>query len=218
MIVKKFVLDEMNLTYYVGITQIKKKSTTEPIEKTFQVIKELQNDFNTSIIQFFLDRNVLNHDHIFHACYFVQKATTLNRNISSNQQIEILLYLAANREISKSIKRYGISKESLEAGNVICCIMNNDGDFSEILETISRKLNAVEIPITLESVSAEKFKRIKDLFDVADHQIEIILKSYNVKENIERLLENDVNILVDALGDLLCEKMSLLSLEKVKSD
>ena len=103
LIIREFDTEEPKLIYKVGLSQIKSIGDENSIESIFQSINEIQSNFSGIIIQSVDNKYVLNQEHVYNACYFVQKALSMNLNISSKIHIELLLYLAANREISSLV-------------------------------------------------------------------------------------------------------------------
>ena len=135
MILKEFKIHDLNLQYFVGISQIKidlnRVTDTykiEPEEKAltlfFEIISNLQDKYANSVVQFIKSKYILNADHIFTACYYLEKAFRQNNNLSNKKNIEILLYLAANRQISKSIEGFGIDYSDLKDQKLISCIVS----------------------------------------------------------------------------------------------
>ncbi len=62
----------------------------------------------------------------------------------------------------------------------------------------------------------DKFKRVKDYFQISDNQISVVLKTYGLNLLSKTPTKEDLINLYKVLNDLICEKMALLSLEKIK--
>ena len=127
MIVKDFNIKQMDLHYYVGINQIKIEldqfleaykilNVEEALNYLFKIIEELQNKHKDLIIQLVRETYVLNQDHIFVACYYLQKALFHDTLISNKKNIELLLYLSTHRQIGKGIKTFGVDARELKKG------------------------------------------------------------------------------------------------------
>ena len=170
-----------------------------------------------SIIQIFNDKYIINQDHVFTACYYVQKAFLHNINISKKANIELFLYLAANRQITPSIEAFGVSEINLEKKILSFCIISPNDNILEINKTLIKNLEAEKIYLTLNDKTIEKFNRIKNYFEINDNQIMSVLKSYGLKVKDITLMNGSLDNHFLALNDLIYEKMALLSLEKVKS-
>lgn len=224
MIVRKFNIDELNLEYFVGINQIKMDfdkfldfSKTDDEENTLNqflnFIEEIQNKNENSMIQFFKDKYILNQDHIFTACYYLQKAFLQKINISNKKNLELLLYLTANRQINKSIEVLGIDYSDLIKNNLIFCIISPVDNLNSINNEVLRILSAEEIELRINYQSHSKLNSIKEFFKISENQFLPILSSYGIKIKTS---EFSLNSMFSALYDLICEKMALLSLEKTK--
>ncbi|MFX1501592.1 MAG: KEOPS complex subunit Cgi121 [Promethearchaeota archaeon] len=221
MIVKDFKIRDLNLKYFVGINQIKislngiigsnKEDNEEQVlNQLFDRIKEIQDKYQNTVVQFFKDKYILNEDHILTACYYLQKAFIKNKNISNKKNIELFIYLAANRQINKSIEGFGIDISDLRKNKLNYCIISPQNNLNDIYLNISSAFSAEEEVLTLNNQSINKIKLIKSYFEITDNQVNCILKSYGINPNNSEL---NLKYVVSALYDLICEKMALLYAE-----
>lgn len=229
MIVKDFYIEGMDLRYFVGVNQIKLDinqflkvnsitNEQEALNRVFDIIEELQNKNKESTIQFLKDKYVLNQDHLFMACYYMQKAFLHKTNISNKKNIELLLYLSASRQISKGIETFGVEYYDLEKGNIIICIISPKDNINKINEEILQILHANEIDFTIDNLTVKKVNTIIDNYDISGWQIKSVLNSYGNKNyNITDYI-NNLEPFSLAVFDLLCEKMALLNIEKTKAN
>jgi tRNA threonylcarbamoyladenosine modification (KEOPS) complex Cgi121 subunit len=170
------------------------------------------------MVQFFSHDYILNQDHIFKACYFTQKAFLQNLNISTKRNIELMLYLATKRQIKTAFEAFGINIKDLEKNILTYCIVSNEKNIIDKINTeIIQTLNAKEINLNLNEFDENKFKKIKGYFEFNDDQLNVILNSYSFKKLKTNFPKHSFDELTLALNDLLCEKMALLSLEKLKT-
>ena len=225
MIVKEFTIDNLSMKYHVGINQIKFNfldiidsnkliNEEDGLNFLFNLIDTIQSKFKDSVVQFFKTKYMLNPEHVFVACYFVQKAFYHNINISNTKNIELFLYLSAKRQIKNGIDAFGISTEDLKSSILTYCIISPDNNLNQINKEIIQRLNASEIETNLELIDNEKCNAIKGFFELSNNQINTVLKSYGKAGDQEtKVLNNQVL----AIQDLICEKMSILSLEKTKT-
>jgi tRNA threonylcarbamoyladenosine modification (KEOPS) complex Cgi121 subunit len=213
MIVKEFLIENIKLNYYVGISQIKLEAKNIQLEMFFNLIKEIQSNFKNAYLQFFNDTYVLNTQHIYLACYFVQRAFYYKKHISNKKEIEILLYLAANRQIKHAIRDFGIDDKQIKKGIINYCIVSSINNINKVENYVNTSLKASERKFTLNDQKIEKYHTIRNYFGFSDYQIETILNSYNIKKNIELPNQNNLSDLYLALNDLICEQMALISLE-----
>lgn len=214
MIVKKFYISDLDLKYLVGINQVRNFDIT--LDFILNLTEKIQNDHKNSTLQFFSDRYILNQDHIFTACYYTQKAFTDKTNISKRKNIELLLYLATNRQIKNALEAFGINLKSDKIISYV--IISNENNLNKINEEILQSLGANEIELTINDQSVKKFNQIKSYFEISDNQINSVLNSYGVKEINNDLITNNLNNLFLAIYDLICEKMAFLSLERIIAD
>ncbi|MFX0017388.1 MAG: KEOPS complex subunit Cgi121 [Promethearchaeota archaeon] len=215
MIIKKFEIIERDLTYYVGINQLKIDPKLFTLTRFFKIIEEKKND--DFIIQIFNSKHVLNSEHVFNACYFLQKAFLSDNNISNKKNIEFLLYLATNRQIKIAIQDFGINEEQFNTGMINLCIISSKDKLDLINWELEKSLKANQLNLTLDNYSLKKYEIVKRYFNISDNQINSILNSYNTKLNA-KVRDKDLPVLYLALNDLICEKMTLLSLERVTLD
>lgn len=216
MIIQEFSFPEDQLHYFVGLGSI---STTElELEDFFNLIELIQNKFKDMILQFFNKRLILNNNHIFYAIYHTIKSFHLKTNISNKQGIEILLYLAANRQIKRAIENFGIDKHQINQGSIDFCIVSMNRNLEIIFSEILNQIKAKETILDLGRLSYKKYETIRKYFGINENQINTILKANGVI--LDNILPNENNIesLYLALEDLICEKMALLSLERNSSD
>lgn len=226
LIVKEFYIEEMELKYFVGISQIeieinqfletnKLNNEEEALNHIFKVIEELQNKNNESTIQIIKENYVLNQDHIFIACYYLQKALFHESLISNKKAIELLLYLSTHRQISKGIKLFGLDTDDFKKGKFTICFISPLDNLKSVHDRVLEILSAHEIGITINDLTLEKITEIIKIYELSELQIKTVLNSYGIKNvNIERPKKDLYNISI-AVFDLLCEKMALLNLEKI---
>lgn len=226
MINKEFNINDFSLNYSIGINQIeidldnlvgshKLNNENEILDFLLNLSEEIQNAYKDTMVQFFSDLYVLSQDHILTASYYVLKAFYNEVNISKSKNIEFLLYLNAQRQIKKAIESFGID---LKSKNLSYCIISTENNLNEINKEIIQNLNAFEVEITLNNKTVEKFNRIKNFYEISDNQIKSVLNSYGFEPFNKNSIAHNLDNIFVALYDLVCEKMSLLSLEKIKLD
>jgi len=214
MIVKNFYISDLDLKYLVGINQIRIFDIT--LDFILNLTEKIQNDHKNSVLQFFSDKYILNQDHIFTACYYTQKAFIDKTNISKRKNIELLLYLATERQIKNALEAFGINLKSDKKTSYV--IISNENNLNRINEEVLDSLGANEVELTINDQSVKKFNQIKSYFEISDNQINSVLNSYGAKEFKNDPIANNLNNLFLAVYDLICEKMAFLSLEKIKAD
>ncbi|MFW9894595.1 MAG: KEOPS complex subunit Cgi121 [Candidatus Thorarchaeota archaeon] len=224
MIVKEFNIGHLQLKYFVGITQVRFElnqfledyniSNEESVlNYLFKILEEFQNKYEASIIQLIKDNYILNLDHLFIACYFLQKALYYETLISNKKNIELLLYLSTHRQINKSIKLFGLDSNDLKRGTFILCIISPSNNIESINNEMLKIIRATEINITIDDLTLEKIEEIIKQYDLSELQIKAILNSYGVR-SIKRETKQNIKLLSFVIFDLICERMALLNVEK----
>lgn len=208
------IIKQKDLEYYIGVKAIKLRLNNRSLEDILELTHQIQMDFPDSVIQFFNDEFVLNEKHLINACYYFIKSFSSNRNIASSKNLEFLLYLACSRQIKFSLKFFGINEEILEKGVLHYCVIHKLDKISEISTKLLVTLDSIPQKPKILEMSLEKFNKVKKFFNFTDEQLEVILRSYNIKPKETKLNQENLNLLVEGLNDLICEKMTLLSLEK----
>jgi tRNA threonylcarbamoyladenosine modification (KEOPS) complex Cgi121 subunit len=203
--------------YYVGINQIEIDPKEIQINKLVELIEVIQSHYGNTLLQFFNDRYILNPEHVLHACYFVQKAFNTKNNISNKKNLELLLYLAAKRQIKLSLEFLGVNDYNLHEKRISFCIISQKNHIQQVNIEINRHLHSQDLSLNLENLSIDKFKIVKKYFEFSDNQILTVLKAYGYKNDVLDISSLNLESLYGALNDLICEKMALLSLEKRRS-
>ncbi|MFW9819117.1 MAG: KEOPS complex subunit Cgi121 [Candidatus Thorarchaeota archaeon] len=219
---REFKIPNINLNFFVGINQvkitldrivkpIKIESEQRALNYFFEIINNIQKKYKNSLVQFIKENYILNEDHIFTACYYVEKAFLQKINISNKKNIELFLYLAANRQINKSIDGFGIDVSDLNKKKLTLCIISPKNNLNKIYDELSRVLSIEEVKLTLNDQTNTKINLIKNYFKLSDNQINTVQKSYRSSPSN---LSSSLNSTISAIYDLICEKMALLYVEK----
>lgn len=222
MITRSFFIEELELKYFVGITQIKFdlsqllkdneiRNEEDVLNWLFLTIEDLQIKHPESTIQFISDEYVLNQDHLYVASYFMEKAFLNKNNISNKKNIELLLYLSTNRQISRAIESFGISKNTIKEEKLTICIISQINNLNIIIKEILDSLKANEVKITVNDLTIDKINRIISKFEISETQIKSVHNSYKESDELDK--ENNIDILSLVIFDLICEKMAILHLE-----
>ncbi len=217
MIKKDYIFQNSKLNYSVLLRKIQIEKKENSLEKLFQIIEDLQNKYNNSIIQFFDDLYILNENHIYNSIYYTRKAYMNKFLISNKQSIELLLYFAAKRQIKYGINYFGIKKENVDSGIINFCIVSDKEILEKIYRDFSKMINFIELEYDYNEKSIDRYNRIKQFFDINEKQIIVILKTLDMKIDSEKIVTSNLNLLYNVLNKLICEKMVLLSLEITNS-
>ncbi len=228
MIIRRIFVESKCLRYYVGIggyaisysDYLNSNNLTNHDDKTildhfFSQLESIENHFKGSTIQMFKDDYLINREHLFLACYHVQKAFSNKTNIVNRKNLELLLYLSADRQIKNAINAFGIDVKDLKTNNLNYCIMSTQDNLHEISRAILKKINGTELNSEFNFEDINKYNMIKEFFQVRDAQVNVLMNSYDELHDFDNI---DLRYKFNALYELVCEKMVLLSLEKIKLD
>lgn len=222
MIEGSFFIEELGLKYYVGITEIKfdltkllkdneTRDEEDVIKWLFSTSEILQIKHPESTIQFISNKYVLNQDHLYVACYYMEKAFLNKTHISNKKNIELLLYLSTNRQISRAIESFGISKNIIKEEKLILCIISPKNNLSIINKEVLQLLKANEVKTTVNDLTTDKLNRIINHFEISETQIKSVKNSYKKSDELGE--RNNFDVLALSIFDLICEKMAILNLE-----
>lgn len=213
---EEFYIDDLDLQYFVGLGKLTIQGKKPSLDHLFKSIESIQKAHDQVVIQFFNDEYVLNEDHVYSAIYFVQNAFASNLNIATSKNIEFLLYLAANRQISMAMKFFGITTEHVNQRGLNFCIISSQDNLTPILQELLQTLKAEESELELGKNDLPKLQKITNLFKFNEEQIKTIMESYGIKKKTLPILLKDTDMAEKVLLDLIGEEMALLSLEKIK--
>ena len=203
--------------YHIGINQIEIDPKEIQLKELVELIEVIQSQHEDTVLQFFNDKYILNPEHVLHACYFVQKAFYTKSNISNKKNLELLLYLATKRQIKLSLECFGVNSYNLHNKRISFCIISLKDNIQQVNIEINSYLHSKDIGLNLGNLSIDKFKIVKKYFEFSDSQVLTVLKAYGYKTDVLDINSLNLESLYEALNDLICEKMALLSLEKRRS-
>jgi tRNA threonylcarbamoyladenosine modification (KEOPS) complex Cgi121 subunit len=218
MITERFYIEEMELSYSVLISKVRLFEGEYILKDIFKLIEDFQEKNPDIILQFFDPDIILNEDHIFSAIYFMLKAFQEGINISNKKNIELLLYLSANRQIKKALSFVGISERNLKEKELYYIIISEDTDIEEINEKIIKILDAKNVEFNLNHQTFEKFNKVRDFFKISDEELTVVLNSYGIDVSEVKVNNENIDDYYYSLLDLIGERMALLSLNNVKLD
>ena len=203
--------------YHIGINQIEIDPKEIQLKELVESIEVIQSQHDDTVLQFFNDEYILNQEHVLNACYFVQKAFYTKSNISNKMNLELLLYLATKRQIEQSLECFGVNNYNLHNKRISFCIISLKDNIQQVNIEINSYLHSKDIGLNLGNFSIDKVKIVKKYFEFSDNQVLTVLKAYGHENDIIDINFLNLESLYEALNDLICEKMALLSLEKRRS-
>ncbi|MEM2094256.1 MAG: KEOPS complex subunit Cgi121 [Candidatus Bathyarchaeia archaeon] len=165
----------------------------EPIipKQFVSIVKEA---VQPSLVQLFDADSVAGHIHIVFATINSLKAFMQGRRIANSLDVEILLYVSAQRQISKAIEKVGLRVDTARVAAVIIA------DDDKHLEEAGKRLDSV-IP----------GRRDDSVLDISESKIARLMELYDVNE----LEMQAVDLaLKDALSWLIVERCALLNVRR----
>jgi KEOPS complex subunit Cgi121 len=148
-----------------------------------------------ALIQLFDARNIAGPEHLLFATVNALNAFMKGRNIAQSLDVEILLYVSAQRQISKAIKMVGLTSETLEVAAVVVA------EEDEALNAAVRRLNGGIAWRREDSVLypvGEKRKRLMEMYGVTELELKTLSEANSM----------------DALPWLIVERCALLRLRR----
>ena len=161
----------------------------EELIKAFR--KEKQKDVT---IQFFDGKLVATWEHLYFAVLNALMAFRIDRNISKNLAMEVMLYASAQRQIRKAIQLIGL-KRGCCANIALVIIGYNEAAVGAELMRISKRLDKKPDDGVLR-LSDDKAQSIRRAFGISSKELEAVMG----KDNEEK-----------ALVSIIIERMALLS-------
>ena len=150
------------------------------------ILKAAQQEFKDATVQFVdLDRTA-GHTHILFATYNALKAHVLDKMISRSAAIEILLYVAAERQIAQAFERMGVQKDTRRVAVIAA---GSSGVLSLVEDYLRNSFNHECSDGLLDEWTEQRAVTILKVFSVAPNEIETATRSGNsTQKPIQRLV------------------------------
>ena len=163
------------------------------IDNAESFLKAIRIEQQGAALQFFNAELVATWQHLYFAVLNALTAFRNKRNISKSVEVEVMLYASAQRQIRKAITLVGLKRESADVAVVI---IGEDRDYVNItLSSVSKQIGSEPDASVLE-LSKNKEQRIRSAFRISESELKTVVKSGAFQQ---------------ALVDLICERMALLS-------
>ena len=151
------------------------------------ILRAAQQEFKLdATVQFVdLDRTA-GHTHILFATYNALKAHVLDKMISRSAAIEILLYIAAERQIAQAFERMGVQKDTRMVAVIAA---GSSGVLSLVEDYLRNSFNHECSDGLLDEWTEQRAMTILKVFSVAPNEIETVTRSGNsTQKPIQRLV------------------------------
>ena len=156
-----------------------------------ETLKQLDEMIEGKTYQLFDADKVADQYHIYYAAANAQYALENGNNISNKLDVETLLYVSTQNQISKAIQLVGVSKKTKRIAVAVITEQENDPTTTKIAEQIGEVNDKILTP------TPEKYESLKQLYEITETAIETVgSDKYR------------------ALSSLITEKSTLISLRR----
>ena len=150
------------------------------------ILTATRQEFKDAAIQFVDLDKTAGHRHILLATYNALKSRSLDQMISRSFAIEILLYVAAERQITQAFTRTGVQKETKRIG--VIATSSSAEIFSRIKEHLTKSFNQECNDDLLDEWTEQRSQAIRGLFKMTDKEIQTVTRSGDsIRKSIQRL-------------------------------
>ena len=119
-------------------------------------------------------------DHLLFATIHALTAFHRNNNRASTQQMEILRFAAAQRQISQALKVLGVSDSTRRFAGVF--VNSNVTELESAYQDFLELTEATDDPLVIVLNSPKKAQIIQSVFQIPDEELEAICPSHKQKE------------------------------------
>jgi tRNA threonylcarbamoyladenosine modification (KEOPS) complex Cgi121 subunit len=143
-------------------------------------------------IQLFDADVVATWQHPYFAVLNALVAFETKRNLSNSLAVESMLYVSAQRQITKAIAKVGVKPHSV---NVVAIILSGNAGLAESgFKAITNMLGAPPDESVLE-LSERKINRLRRVFEISDEELEAVSSKGDEKQAITELIIERVALL-----------------------
>ena len=202
---------------YVGIGGIRLGSQWDNQNILIETIQSVEED--DIHIQIFNPDRIISPKHLYYAVYFAEQAFALSSNISKNKSIEFLIYASFQRQIKIAINTVGFlidGKKHLDTAYIAI--------FGKTKESVSMKykeiliaLNATPIQDISPVLSSQRISYFQNQYEISDFELENVLLCMGLPAE-SKICDQDEDIKLQALMNIISEKMAQLLMESFKSN
>lgn len=183
----KEIKDEGNSPAYILITGF--RDVIIDYKKNESYVKKISEKRQVTI-QFFNADLIASWEHLYFSILHSIKSFKQGRNLSSNLDLEILLYASGQRQIKVAIKELGIG---LEIKNIALIIYGNSVDnVKNALNDIQKLANGKDDDSIL-NIDEEKYKNICNFFNIHPIEIQAIINSNKWEDKLLALIKIILN-------------------------
>jgi len=142
--------------------------------------------FKGTTIQFLDLDKTAGHRHILLATYNALKSYRLDEMISRSIAIEILLYVAAERQIAQAFARIGVQTQTKKI--VVIATSESSEVFPPLEAHLSQSFNHECNDRLLDEWTEERSETVRELFKITDKEIKAVTRTGDsIRKSIQRL-------------------------------
>lgn len=183
---KKCLVETNEIVYITGYKNVK-------INNVKDFVKKIKEKLPSNVwIQFFNASFIASWQHIFFAVINAKLSFKNQKNISKSIDIETLLYASAQHQINKAIQKIGIKPDTRNIAIVI--VVKEEEQIPNVLLNITKYIGNNQDEAII-GFSNEKQKKIVDIFEISENEIESVLKDDNIFEAIKNIIIERMAIL-----------------------
>jgi len=150
------------------------------------ILTETRQEFRDATIQFVDLDKTTGHRHILLATYNALKSRSLDQMISRSLAIEILLYVAAERQITQAFARIGVRTETKRIA--VIATSSSPEIFSAVKEHLANSFSQECNDDLLDEWTERRCEAIREHFGMTDKEIQTVTRSGDsIRKSIQRL-------------------------------
>jgi tRNA threonylcarbamoyladenosine modification (KEOPS) complex Cgi121 subunit len=150
------------------------------------ILTATRQEFKDATVQFVDLDKTTGHRHLLLATYNALKARSLDQMISRSFAIEILLYVAAERQITQAFTRIGVQAETKRIG--VIATSSSAEIFSRIKEHLAKSFHQGCDDVLLDEWTEQRCEAVRGLFEMTDKEIQTVTRSGDSsRKSIQRL-------------------------------
>jgi len=149
------------------------------------------------IIQFFNADLIAGWEHVFFSTVNAYNAFHQKRNISNKIEIEIMLYVSAQRQIKSAIDSFGVNEDT--SNLAILAIAESEENIEKILYDLMASIGGTMDDSVLEINDHRKFEKICKAFNISLKELKAIRRSdewHNLKDALTKSIISRSALLV----------------------
>ena len=138
------------------------------VEDINHTLKQLDERMGGKIFQLFDADKITEPNHVYYAAANAYYAIEKGINISNKLDVETLLYVSAQNQISKAINLVGVSKETRRIAVIVISEIEKDNDAKRIADYLGNLNDDLLQP------SQKKYEALRNLYEITQTTIDAV--------------------------------------------